>query len=337
MLNQRIARSAQDVIKTLPKTKATTAQKRAMLRNLLASDNGLQKVGQGMVGPILMRLQYEGIARNILQEDPLEKGAGMYYDVATDVGTAYILDGYGAQVQVQEFEGKRVRYETFPVSAYPQILKEDLYALRLDILEYAQNEATQGIMRKEDGYLIDILDTVVENSANVHNPIAPQMDGKKRTVNVSGELTWKAILQGARFADASQLSATNLIMHPATARDIQGADLVTLGVEMKDAIMSTGAPVTRIGEFNILKSVMVPYAQEADATAGTAAVTGKVYMVPEAQYLGMMPVLWSLDTTENNKPEERKFGWVMDEDINMVVLNPFGVSRIDILTAEESE
>lgn len=311
---QRVARSAQDAIKTLPKAGTlTTSQKKATLRNILASEGGVHKVGQGMIGPILMRLQYEGIARNILQEDPLEKGAGFFYDVATDVGVAYRLDGYGAQVKVQEFEGKRVRYECFPISAYPQILKEDLYALRLDMVEYAKNEATQGIMRTEDRYLIDLLDATVTNSATKVNPINPDATGLRETTYAQ-DITYDAMLEAAKFADYYQLEAVNLIMHPAMKRDIYKWDLTTLGVVLKDEIMATGAKVSRIGEFNILTSVMM------DPT--------KAFLVPEMQYLGMMPVLWSLDSVENDKPEERKTGWVMDESVNMLVLNPFGVSRI---------
>lgn len=317
MATQRIARSAQDYISALKNTtKLPTAQKRAHLQQMLNSSNGIAKLGQAMVGPILMRLQYKGIARNILQEDPLEKGAGFFYDVFSDVGVAYRLDNYGAQVKVQEFEGKRIQYQCFPVSAYPQILKEDLYALRLDMVENAQREAEEGIMRSEDKYLVDLLSATIENSANKVNPIAPEYI-VKRNIDSTGTITYDAMLEAAKFADHYQLETTNLIMHPALKRDIYKWDLKTMGVVLKDTIMATGAKVDKIGEFNILTSIMMR--------------DDKVFMTADQQYLGMLPVLWSLDAVENNKPEERKFGWVMDENINMLILNPFAVSSITIV------
>jgi hypothetical protein len=72
--------------------------------------------------------------------------------------------------------------------------------------------------------------------------------------------------------------------------------------------------ITEFGEFTIQKSIMV--------------TAGNVYLVPDPNFLGVMPVMYSLDVEENNQVEQFYRGWVMDELIGMLILNPRGLAKI---------
>ena len=55
---------------------------------------------------------------------------------------------------------------------------------------------------------------------------------------------------------------------------------------------------------------------------------GTIFFLPEPNFLGVMPVMYSLDVEENNQIEQFKRGWVMDELLGMLVLNPRGLAAI---------
>lgn len=113
----------------------------------------LQKIGQAMVAPILVKLKYEGVVRNILVETPLGKGEAPEYDVLDTLGVAYILNQSEGQVMVRRFEGKRVHVELFHVATFPVVGKDDIYALRADIV--LENAPCSGDAVGGDGYMLE--------------------------------------------------------------------------------------------------------------------------------------------------------------------------------------
>src|SRR5205823_13440800 len=92
----------------------------------------------------------EGMVRNVLLEDILERGPLMPYDILDDLGKAYILNATDAEVKLQVFEGKQAFPSLFRIASFPRIRKEDLYYLRVNAVEYAQDESRQAIQKQED-------------------------------------------------------------------------------------------------------------------------------------------------------------------------------------------
>ena len=84
------------------------AKVRKMALILQDEVNGIRRLGVGMVGPIQLKLRYQGIIRNVLIEDPITPGTPVEYDVWDDLGQAYIMSGTEGEVRVTPFEGKRV-------------------------------------------------------------------------------------------------------------------------------------------------------------------------------------------------------------------------------------
>jgi hypothetical protein len=142
----------EDKLKDLPKL--SKKQKAARLEAILADkQNALRRIGQGMVGPIQIRLRYEGIVRNVLVEDTLERGPLMPYDILDDLGRAYVLNSTDSEVKITPFEGKQAFPQLFRIASFPRVRKEDLYYLRVNAVEYAQDETRQAIQKQEDARL----------------------------------------------------------------------------------------------------------------------------------------------------------------------------------------
>ena len=308
-------------------TKEAKAQKlQAILKD---SSNAMRRIGQGMIGPIQIRLRYEGITRNVLIEDTLERGPLMPYDILDDLGRAYILNQTDSEVKITPFEGKQAFPQLFRIATFPRIRKEDLYYLRVNAVEYAQDESRQAIQKQEDARLILLLEAAISELGSVRNAghtagVAPT--GGTQTGIAAGSTGEQTVLIGEGNAlepsdfysavsqiEINQLEARRILIHPADARDFYNWDLNVTGFEFKDKVFG-GEKITTFGEFQIQRSIIVPQ--------------GEVFLTAEPDYVGVFPVMYSLDVEENHSVETFWKGWVMDELVGMLILNARGLSRV---------
>lgn len=293
------------------RTKATPDEKKRRLAAILSDkDNYMKRLGQGMVGPIQLKLRYQGLVRNVLLEDPLTPGIPVEYDVLDELGQAYILHGNEGEVKVTPFEGKKAPVRLFRIATFPQVKKEDLWYLRVNIVEYAQDESKQAVMKQEDARLVTLLETAIQNyGTNPQNTY-----GGPTVINeLSGYLTPDSLYDLVAIIEGREIESARLLMHPSDFRDLYKWDINETGFAFKDRVVA-GEKITTFGEFQIQKSIQIP--------------KGTVYITPEPEFLGVFPVMYSLDVEENNTVEKFHKGWVMDELISMIVLNPRGLGKI---------
>ena len=287
-----------------------TAKQEKMALILSDEVNGIKRLGVGMIGPIQLKLRYQGLIRNVLIEDPIPMGTPTEYDVFDDLGQAYIMSGHDGEVRVTPFEGKRVRVEFFRIASRPAIRKEDLYTMRVNMVEQAQDETKQAILKQEDSRLITLLLAAVTDYAT--RPDNPTPGAQNITV-ASGGLTPAALYAAVTLTDLREIESSRILVNPADYRDFYLFDQNQSGWAMKDRVVA-GEKITTFGEFQIQRSVIVPQ--------------GKIFLLPDPSFLGVFPVLYSLDVEEDNKVEAFWKGWVFDEMVSMAILNPRGIATI---------
>lgn len=290
----------------------TTAQKVARMEKILSDEaHGFVRLGVGMIGPIQLKLRYEGMVRNVLIEDPITPGTEALYDIIDDLGQAYLLSGTDGEVRVTPFEGKRARVDFFRIATRPAIRKEDLYQSKVNMVEHAQDESKQAILKQEDSRLMVLLQAALTNYAT--RPDNPTPGAQTVTIGDNGPISPAALYTAVTYTDLREIESARLLMNVADYRDFFLFDQNQTGWAFKDRVVA-GEKITTFGEFQIQRSIMVP--------------RGVVYLLPEPQFLGVFPVLYSLDVEENNAVEEFWRGWVMDEMVSMAVLNPRGIASI---------
>lgn len=292
--------------------KLTAREKQAKLAHILQDrQNGMLRLGQSMIGPIQLQLRYQGILRNVLMEDALTPGVPVEYDVLDDLGQAYYLHGNEGEVKITPFEGKRLRVELFRLATFPQIKKEDLYWLRSNIVEYVQDQSKQAIMRQEDARLITLLEVAAQQYRQVDASAVPGSGGLPNEITIAGSTIQPDDLYTAvSYTDSRMLDSSRLLCGPIEYRDFYRWELATTGWAFKDSVVA-GERIVQFGEFQIGKSVIIP--------------KGTVYLTPDPEFLGVFPVMYSLDVEENHQVERFHRGWVMDELIGMAVINPRGI------------
>lgn len=316
---RRAARSSDDYVKAIqrirdPQTgesKITLEQKQAaMYRTLSDPVNGIQRLGVGMIGPIQLKLRYQGITRNVLMEDTITPGTPVEYEVMDDLGQAYVLSGHDGEVRITPFEGKRVRVDFFRIASRPMIRKEDLYSLRVNAVDYAQDETKQSIMKQEDSRLMVVLQAALTGYASRPDHIVTP---NHVVTEASGYFTPASIYTAASMVEAHELSSTRMLVNVIDHRDFYRWDINTTGWAFKDRTVA-GEQITSFGEFQFQRSIMVPQ--------------GTMYLLPDPNFLGVFPVLYSLDVEESHEVPDFWKGWTFDEFVNMTVLNPRGIAAV---------
>lgn len=288
--------------------KLTNEQKQKQLHKILAdAPNAMRRLGTAMIGPIQIRLRYEGITRNVLLEETLDRGPLLPYDVLDDLGQAYILNQTDSEVKITPFEGKQVYPNLFRVASFPRIRKEDLYYLRMNAIEFAQDESRQAIMKQEDSRLLTLLNGAITSYQTISGVSVTQ------NIGVGNPLEVVDFYNAVSILELRQIETKRILINPADLRDMYTWDVNVTGWQFKDRVFG-GQAVTEFGEFTIQKSIIVPQ--------------GTIYLLPEPNWLGVMPVMYSLDVEENNQVEQFYKGWVMDELIGMLILNPRGLAVI---------
>ena len=315
----RFARSSEDYVsdivsakRRLGGRKLSAREKQAKLAHILSDKvGGIQRLGQSMIGPIQLQLRYQGILRNVLLEDTLTPGVPIYYDVLDDLGRAYMLHGNEGEIKITPFEGKRVEVQLFRIASFPQIKKEDLYYLRSNIVEYTQDMTKQAIMRQEDSRLITLLEVAAAQYRLVDASATPGTGSLPNEIQVAGaHLSPDDLYTAVTFTDQRLLDSSRLLCNPQEYRDFYRWDINSTGWAFKDSVVA-GERIVQFGEFQIGKSVIIP--------------PGTTYLTPDPEFLGVFPVMYSLDVEENNQVAQFHKGWVMDELVGMAVLNPRGI------------
>ncbi len=284
--------------------------KRQKMALVLSEPDGIRRIGVGMIGPIQLKLRYQGLIRNVLVEDPIAPGTEPYYDVFDDLGQAYIMSGTEGEVRVTPFEGKRVRVEFFRIASRPAIRKEDIISMRVNMVEQAQDETKQSILKQEDSRLMTILMGAVTDYAT--RPDNPTPGAQNVTV-ASGGITPAALYAAVTMTDLREIESARLLVSPTEFRDFYLFDQNQTGWAMKDRVVA-GQKITTFGEFQIQRSIVVPQ--------------GKAFLLPEPNFLGVFPIQYSLDVEEDNRVESFWKGWVFDEMVSMAILNPRGIATV---------
>jgi hypothetical protein len=309
----------------------TKEAKAKRLESILADkQNAMKRIGQGMIGPIQIRLRYEGITRNVLIEDTLERGPLMPYDILDDLGRAYVLNSTDSEVKITPFEGKQAFPQLFRIASFPRIRKEDLYYLRVNAVEYAQDETRQAIQKQEDARLVLLLEEAITDLSTARTAgvigtgptggvatgvAAPAAGSNEQTVVIGAgnPLEPGDFYNAVAQIEINQLEASRVLAHPVDIRDLYTWDLNVTGFAFKDEVFA-GGKITSFGEFQVQKSVIIPQ--------------GEIFLTADPEFVGVFPVMYSLDVEENHQVEQFYKGWVLDELVGMLVLNPRGISRV---------
>lgn len=312
---QQIAYLLQNVIKDNPvpkeaMKKESALSKEAKKRALVAAfkdptGEGFHLIGQELLAPIKELIDYEGWARKCLRVRPLAQGE--IFRLTKDVAyqTVSWIIGQDGQTPESRVFGRYVTGNEFKVTAFVDIDIAEIYQMQFDGLDRAQDLARQDIERKEDQTFIAALD---------------------KAATTFNALTYFSSLGISAFEDVRyQVERNRLVVDKFLINRAELSDIVKTMSGQVDIITQRELILSGyIG--NVLNCQIV-------TSAGTQTFevvpAGKIYAIPQPEYLGDMGIRIDLFSEPYNRyaVQETVKGWALIEQIGFILPNSRAVAK----------
>lgn len=286
----------------ITKDDLTNEQKEAVIAAALNTDEGRVALAQAMVEPIRRSLEYQAVGRKLLLVDELPQGALARYE--RDVSAiAHVISRRGAAPdQIQE--GEEILVPTFEIAANPQVRLSEIKARRFYIVDRAQIKAKEAIQKEEDTNIFAALMAAADTR------------GDQIVMNV-GTLSPASLNTAFRFIEQHDLVATKIVVHAN-----QYAAIRVFGKEFYDEA------TTR----EILTSGLFGHLWTADIHVSSRMHPDQVLVVASPDTVGAFPIRQDITVLPADDPKKLRLGWVIYEEIGIVVVNDYAISLIDVST-----
>ena len=230
--------------------------------------------------------------------DELPQGALPRYekDVAS---VAYVISRRG-NVPDRIVEGEEVLVPLFELAVNPTIRLSEIKARRFYIVDRAQMKAKEALQKLEDTEVLSDINAAVKSN---------------QTVTQSGDLTIASLNYAFSTIESHDLTVAKIVMHPR-----QYADLRLFGRDVYDE-------ATRR---DVLMSGLFGHLWTADIHVSHRVPEGSVYLLAPAEFVGAIPVRQDITVLPADNPKELRLGWIIYEELGIVVVNDYAISKINM-------
>jgi len=282
----------------------TDQDKEMIIAQALQTDEGRTALAQAMVEPIRRALEYQAVGRKLLMVDELPQGALARYE--RDVAAiAWVISRRGA-VPDQIQEGEEVLVPTFEIAANPTVRLSEIKARRFYIVDRAQIKAKEAIQKEED--------------TNIFNALLASVPAAQQVIN-TGTLQVLAINEAFKFIEQHDLVAAKIVTHA-----FQYASIRTFGKDFFDE--ATQREIITTGLYGHLWT--------ADIHVSSRMPSTDVLIVASPECVGAFPIRQDITVLPADDPKKLRLGWVIYEEVGIVVINDYAVAKIDVQETDAS-
>jgi len=302
-----------------------TQQQTAMLGQLLKTAGGRQKLAASLGPSLRRRRDYMSIARKALMVETLPDGALPIYDkefdiVAQTVGStpggsfveAFVVGEEGGDI-VRVTKPKRVTVPTFEIVSNPMIPITQIKERRFDLVARALNLAKAEVGAAEDGYVFGLFDavaaTATSNATGYFDPIY-NLD-----IAINAPIDLNSMADGWGQVQRHDISVAFAFFNPRDYTDLLKWTQQNIDRETQRKLLKTGVMGYLWGA-TLLQSRKVGY--------------GCVYILADAEFLGVIPERIPLTVMSADRPDLRQIGFSIFEDLGFLIFNPSGVQRLTV-------
>jgi hypothetical protein len=283
----------------LTKTNQADAEKEALIAQALETDEGRTALAQAMVEPIRRALEYQAVGRKLLMVDELPQGALARYE--RDVrAIAHIISRRGAVPDAIQ-EGEEVLVPTFEIATNPQVRLSEIKARRFYIVDRAQIKAKEAIQKEED--------------SNIFTALLASVNAGHTVASVGGALTLTALNQAFATIEAHDLTVSKIVMHAQRYADVRNFGKTVYDEATQREVLTSG---------------LFGHLWTADIHVSSRMPTNTVLLLAPADYVGAFPIRQDITVLPADDPKKLRLGWVIYEEIGIVIINDYAVAKITV-------
>ena len=214
---------------------------------------------------------------------------------------AYAVGEAGDSIQVL-INSERVFAPLFELATLPMIPLTQIRERRYDLIKRTIELGVAGVKEKEDVRVFATMNALAEDADNPHSDIM-----------VSAPLTADAIADAIGAIEEHGLRPARIFINGRDYADIRKFDRDVIDQETMQALFRTGY-VGKIYGCQVIRSRVI--------------APGTVYVCGERAYYGRLPVRTELTVITADRPEERKCGFSIFQQIGCLTYNFLSSQRI---------
>ena len=278
-------------------------EKQEVIAQALETQEGRVALAQAMVEPIRRSLEYQAVGRKLLMVDELPQGALPRYE--RDLASVATVVSTRGAVPDQIQRGEEILVPTFEIAAHPTVRLSEIKARRFYIVDRAQIKAKEAIQKEEDSNIFSALIAAADNR------------GDQVVTNV-GTLTTNSLNTAYRLIEQHDLVATKVVLHAN-----QYASIRTFGKDFYDE--ATQREIITTGLYGHLWTGDIHVSSRMDPNT--------VLVVASPDTVGAFPIRQDITVLPADDPKKLRLGWVIYEEVGIVIVNDYAVSKIEVTSA----
>lgn len=273
-----------------------------VIAKYIESGEGRKTMAAKMTPSLRRFRDYSAVGRKAFLVEDLEDGALPIYD-KDPIVPAYAVGESGDSIQVL-INSERVFAPLFELASLPMIPLTQIRERRYDLIKRSIELGVSGVKEKEDVRVFATMNALAADADNPHTDIA-----------VAAPLTADAIADAIGMIEEHGLRAARIFLNGRDYADIRKFDRDVIDQETMQALFRTGY-VGKIYGCQVIRSRVI--------------APGTVYVCGEREYYGRLPVRTELTVITADRPEERKVGFSIFEQIGVLSYNFLASQRITI-------
>lgn len=291
-----------------------TQQQTQILGQLLKTAGGRQKLAASLGPSLRRRRDYMSIARKSLMVETLPDGALPIYDKEFDTTgasfvVAYVVGEEGGDI-VNVVKPIRVTVPTFEIASNPMIPITQIKERRFDLVARSLNLAKAEVGATEDGFVFGLFDAVAASipGGTTQNDTVYNID-----IPVNAPISVENMADAFASIARHDLSVAYSFFNPRDYADLLKWTQQNIDRETQRKLLKTGVMGYLWGA-TLLQSRKVGY--------------GTVYILADAEFLGVIPERVPLTVMSADRPDLRQIGFSIFEILGFLIFNPSGVQRL---------
>jgi hypothetical protein len=273
---------------------------KSVIARYIESGNGRSRMAVKMTPSLRRYRDYSAVGRKAFLVEDLEDGALPLYD-KDPIIPAYAVGESGDSVETL-VTTERVFAPLFELASLPLISLTQIRERRYDVIKRSIELGVAGLKEKED---VRVFATM--------NALAADVDNPHDDISVSAPLTADAISDAIGSIEEHGLRAARIFINGRDYADIRKFDRDAIDQETQQALFRTGY-IGKIYGCQVIRSRVVPQ--------------GTLYVCGEREYYGRFPVRTELTVITADRPDERKVGFSMFEQVGCLTYNFLSSQRI---------
>jgi len=279
------------------------AQRHKLMTKLLATTKGRSRIASSMQEPLRRLRDFVSNGRKMLFVDELPDGTLPIYD--KDIDTPAYVVGQEADSVATVVKGERVLAPLFELASWPKVPFVQVKERRFDIVRRIKQKAKDELFRKEDNLIMTAATTAAD--ANTTNTVIAE---------TGADFDMTTIVEAFAKIERHGLRVDKIYCNPNEFRVFRNAGRDYMDFETQRELLRTGFMGSVYG---------------AQIFTNVELTAGRMILVTEPEYLGVIPVSIDLTVIPADDPGNRSFGWSIFENIGILFHNAdYGLQGITI-------